>query len=314
LVASVVIPARNAAATLPATLAGLERQVDPPAFEVFVVDDGSDDATVELARASRLGVEVLTTAGGEGPAAARNLGCRAARGEVLVFVDADCDPADDWLRRLVDATHAAELVQGAVLPPEGARIEPFDRFLAVSSEYGLYQTANLAIKRELFERIGGFESIVKPEGGKELGEDAWLAWRARRAGARSAFAPDALVRHVVFPRDAGGYLDEQSRVQWFPTLVKLMPELRAVFLYRRWFLSHRSARFDLALAALTAAVATRRVAPLVATAPYLEEVWSASGAWGPARRAEVAPVHMAADVVRLVALVRGSLRERCPVL
>lgn len=309
-----MIPARNAAATLPATLAALEGQVDPPSFDVFVVDDGSDDETVAIAQASPLRVTVLNTAGGEGPAAARNVGARAARGEVLVFVDADCEPEPAWLRRLVDATRTSELVQGAVLPPDGAIVNPFDRFLAVTSEYGLYQTANLALRRDVFERIGGFESIIKPERGKELGEDAWLGWRARRAGARSSFAPDALVRHVVFPRDARGYLGEQSRVQWFPTMVRLMPELRRAFLYERWFLSHRSARFDLALLAILVALRTRRAVPLLATLPYVEEVWRASGAWGRSRRLEVAPVHVAGDVIRLVALLRGSLRERCVVI
>lgn len=309
-----VIPARNAAATLPATLAALAAQVDPPSFEVFVVDDGSDDDTVALARSSRLVTDVLATAGGEGPAAARNVGCAAARGEVLVFVDADCEPEPDWLRRLVEKTTAAELVQGAVLPPAGAKINPFDRFLAVTSEYGLYQTANLAIRRELFERIGGFESVVTPRGGKELGEDAWLAWRARRAGARSTFAADAVVRHVVFARGPGGYLDEQRRVEWFPRLVERMPELRDAFLYKRWFLSHRSARFDLALVALAVALRSRRPWPLVAFAPYLLEAWRASGAWGPRQRPRVLPVHVAGDVVRLAALVKGSLRDRTPVL
>jgi glycosyltransferase involved in cell wall biosynthesis len=259
-------------------------------------------------------VNVLATAGAEGPAAARNIGCAAARGDVLVFIDADCEPEPTWLRRLFDAARDAELVQGMVLPPVAADVQPFDRFLAVTTEYGLYQTANLAIRRELFDRIGGFESIIRPENGKELGEDAWLGWRAKRGGARSTFAADAVVRHVVFPRDALGYLGEQSRVEWFPAMVRLMPELREAFLYRRWFLSHRSARFDVALAAVVAAAATRRAAPLLATLPYLEELWKASGAWGHARRLRVAPVHVAGDVVRLVALVRGSTRERSAVL
>ena len=280
----------------------------------MVIDDGSEDATVEVARAGPLGVTVLRTAGGEGPAAARNLGCAAARGDVLVFIDADCEPEPAWLRKLVDKAQDADLVQGMVLPPAGAAVQPFDRFLAVTSEYGLYQTANLAIRRDLFERIGGFESIIRPANGKELGEDAWLGWRAKRRGARSTFAADAVVRHVVFPRDAVGYLAEQSRVEWFPKMVRLMPELREVFLYRRWFLSHRSARFDVALAAVAVALGTRRPALLLAALPYAREVWLTSGIWGRRRRLQVVPIHVAGDVVRLVALGRGSGRARSIVL
>jgi glycosyltransferase involved in cell wall biosynthesis len=307
---SIVIPARNAEATLPATLACLECQRDAPEFEVLLVDDGSDDETVAAAEESSLPLTILSTAGGQGPAAARNIGCAAARGKTLVFLDADCEPEEEWLRRLVDAGADAELVQGAVLPPADGQIQPFDRFLVVASEYGLYQTANLALRRDLFERIGGFESIIKPDGSKELGEDVWLAWRARRAGARTRFAADAIVRHAVFPRGAAEYLEEQVRVEWFPEMVRLMPELRDAFLYRRWFLSHRSARFDLALAGLALALAARRRLPLVAAIPYAQEVWRASGVWGMQRRPRVALVHMAADAVRLRALARGSLRSR----
>lgn len=313
--ATVVIPARDAEATLPATLAALARQDGAADFEVVVVDDGSSDATVAIAgSAAARPVTVLRTGGGEGPGAARNLGAATASGDVIVFVDADCEPDPDWLARLLAASRGAELVQGAVLPPEGARIGPFDRFLAVVSEYGLYQTANLAIRRELFEQLGGFEPIVKPRRSKELGEDAWLAWRARRAGARSVFAADAVVRHAVFPRGAVGYVGEQARVRFFPELVERMPELRDVFLYRRWFLSHRSARFDLALAGVAAALATRRREPLVAAVPYASVLWTESGNWGMRERPRVAPVHVCADVVRAAALAWGSVRSGCPVL
>ena len=314
--ATVVIPGRNASATLPLTLAGLAAQRNPPSFEVVFVDDGSSDGTKELALSftGKLPLRVLETGGGAGPGAARNIGARQAQGEVLLFIDADCEPEPDWIARMVAAGRDAELVQGKVLPPEGAQVHPFDRFIAVVTEYGLYQTANLAIRRELFERLGGFESIVMPQRSKELGEDAWLGWRARRAGARNAFAADAVVRHAVFPRGPSGYLGEQWRVRFFPALVGHMPELRDAFLYRRWFLSGRSARFDLAVVGAGAALAAGTPLPLLTALPYAQTLWKDSGAWGRRRRAQVAPVHLAADVVRGAALAWGSLRYRCPVL
>jgi glycosyltransferase involved in cell wall biosynthesis len=314
--ASLVIPARNASATLSLTLTALAAQREPPSFEVIVVDDGSTDDTRTVAQSfgDKLPLRLLDTRGGEGPGAARNLGAAEARGDVLVFVDADCEPEPEWLMRIVAAARGAELVQGKVLPPDGAVVGPFDRFIAVVSEYGLYQTANLAIHRDLFEHLGGFEQIVMPKRSKELGEDAWLAWRARRAGARNAFAADAVVRHAVFPRSAGGYLAEQWRVRFFPALTAHMPELRDAFLYRRWFLSHRSARFDLAVAGVVGARALRSPLPLVAALPYLQTLWNESAAWGPERRLQVAPVHLAADAVRAAGLAWGSLRSRTPVL
>jgi glycosyltransferase involved in cell wall biosynthesis len=310
--ASVVIPARNAAATLPLTLAALARQADPPEHELIVVDDGSTDATPEIAL--QAGAELLRTGGGEGPGAARNVGAARARGDVLVFVDADCEPEPDWLARLVAHARDADLVQGKVLPPDGMIAGPFDRQLAIVSEYGLYQTANLAIRRELFERIGGFAPIVMPRRSKELGEDSWLAWRARRAGARTRFADDAVVRHAVFPRGARGYVGEQLRVRFFPVLVQHMPELRDAFLYRRWFLSRRSAHFDVALVAAVAAVAVRNPLPALLAAPYAKTVWTDGGRWGWRNRPRVAAVQMCADVVRAGSLAWGSLRRRTPVV
>jgi glycosyltransferase involved in cell wall biosynthesis len=313
-VASIVIPARDAAATIGATLAALAAQEDAPAHEVIVVDDGSRDHTRDVVAAAPLPVRLLTTRGGEGPGAARNVGASAAEAALLVFTDADCEPEPTWLARLVGAAETADLVQGAVLPPPDAQIGPFDRVVYVGSEYGLYQTANLALRRSYFERAGRFQPVAMPRRGKELGEDAWLAWRARRLGARSVFAPDAVVRHLVFPRDARGYVTEQARVVWFPELVRHMPELRDTFLWRRWFLGERTAGVDLAVTAVATAIATRRLFPLVGVLPYARTAWRDTGSWAGRRRAEVAAAHITADAVRLGALAWGSLRSRCLVL
>ena len=105
------------------------------------------------------------------------------------------------------ALSGSDLVQGFVRPPPGARRGPFDRTLWVTSEYGLYETANLFVRREWFERLEGFRDWVSDHGRsgamrRPFGEDAWFAWRARRLGARTAFAERAVVHHAVFPGTA----------------------------------------------------------------------------------------------------------------
>ena len=196
--------------------------------------------------------------------------------------------------------------------PEASR-GPFDRTLWVERETGLYETANLFVDRELFERLGGFEAWLEPVVGKELAEDVWFGWRARRAGARTGFCADAVVHHAVFPRDAGGFIAERRRLQHFPEMVARMPELRDAFLHRRWFLTARSAAFAGACLGAAAAAASRSPLPLLAAAPYARALARRSKQWR--RRApEVAAVTLAADAVGLAYLVKGSMRARTPVL
>src|SRR5438874_11533006 len=93
---TVVVPARNAEATLGRTLDAIASQCLDEPWETIVVDDGSSDGTVAIAERAPGGVTLLR-ADAAGPAAARNRGAEAARGEVLAFTDADCFPAPGWL-------------------------------------------------------------------------------------------------------------------------------------------------------------------------------------------------------------------------
>lgn len=307
-VVSVIIPARDAARTLPATLAAIAAQRGAPEHEVIVVDDGSRDGTgavIELAAGRVRAVREQ----GVGPARARNRGAALARGSVLAFTDADCVPDAAWLAAGVAATATAELVQGAVLPPPGADVGPFDRHITVVEEYGLYETANLFVTRELFERLGGFESILQPRGGKELGEDVWLGWRARRAGARTAFAGDALVYHEVFSRGPLAFVAERARLRFFPELARHVPELRDTLFHRRLFLNARTARFDAAAAGVLGAIVSRRALPLALGLPYARTVVEQARSSG-----RPIAVDIAADLVGAAALVFGSVRSRSALL
>jgi GT2 family glycosyltransferase len=307
---SVIVPARDAAVTLPGALAALAVQRLDGDYEVLVVDSGSRDATPRLVEdaARRAGaVRLLRNPGGE-PASSRNLGARHAAGDVLAFTDADCEPDPGWLAAGLRALRAgAELVQGRVVPARDPG--PFDRTVSVGAEHGLYETANLFVTRAAFERAGGFAPVpgIELGAGAPFGEDAWFAWRARRAGAPSAFAPDAVVRHAVLARGPGGYVAERARCRHFPALVAAIPELRSAFLYRRAFLSPASARFDMALAGAGLALARGRRGPLLLALPWAAEL-------ARLRRPERIAARAAADAVTFAALSAGSLRSRTPVL
>jgi glycosyltransferase involved in cell wall biosynthesis len=312
---SVIVPARDASGTLGRTLAALAGQELEGDYEVIVVDDGSRDATAEVARAAPGPVTVLSQPAA-GPAAARNRGVRHARAALLAFCDADVFPTPRWLSAGVSALGSADLVQGRVLPDPQARLGPFDRTLWITKHVGLFETANLFATRQAFDRAGGFEQWLEPRRGKALAEDVWFGYRALRAGARVSFCPESLAHHAVFPRAWPAYVAERTRLEYFPAMARQMPEMRREFFYLRAFLTPRSARFDLAWAALALAALGRAKSPLVLALPYLRELRRHSMRVRPEgpRALAVAGADAAADLVGLASLLWGSLRFRSPVL
>jgi len=309
---SVIVPARNASASLPRALAALESQTTAPA-EVIVVDDGSRDDTAAIAERSPVVSVVVRGDWGEGPGIARNAGVRRSSGELLAFTDADCRPDPEWLRHGVAALEHADLIQGAVRPDPGEPLGPFDRTVSVGRPSGLFESANLLVRRDLFDRIGGFPPGLRRRGDREgsetpLGEDVVFGWSARRAGARVEFSERAVVYHEVVARGIAAYAAERRRLELFPVLAEMVPELRDAFFYRHRFLSRRSASFDLALAgALLALLRSSPVALLVAI-PYLSDVVGDARRWGWRRAPAVALGGVLADAVGALSLARGSAR------
>jgi glycosyltransferase involved in cell wall biosynthesis len=307
----VVIPARDAARTLQNTLDALAAQDLGEPFEVIVADNGSDDDTPQLAESHPRVDKVLRRERGAGPGAARNDGVQAAAGEVIAFTDSDCVPSPRWLAAGLAAMEHADLVQGRVLPVEGVPIGPFDHTLWVTSEYGLYETANLLVRKRVFAQVGGFEDVVDTRHERPFGEDALFAWRAKRLGARTTFSEDALVHHAVFPGTAEQYVDERRRDRHFATLADLIPELRDLFFYRRYFLNRRSAAFT---AGVAATAALRHPAAALAWIPWArlvrEESKRRTGV--PSKRVAVAVAR--GDAISFAGLLKASLKGKGPLL
>jgi len=338
-VVSVIIPARDAAPTLERTLSALGAQTLAESFEVIVVDDGSGDETAEIAARHAPLVTLLRNGHGGGPGKARNQAVEAARSRVLAFTDADCFPVPEWLAEGLRALEGADIVQGRVARDPSVLRTPFDRSLEVEDDGGFYQTANLFVRRELFEAVGGFRDWALESAQRRrwsvdhrrgratrtpIGEDTLFAWTARRRGARSAFAPAALVHHAVFPgkvRDA--MADRWHWTRDMPGLVQLVPELRDGVLYRRWFFADWSAQFDLAVGGLLLAALARNRLPLLASTPYARRIWregasfEGGGAPRPVRWRRRAGFILGAplvDATTLAGFVAGSREWRTLVL
>jgi GT2 family glycosyltransferase len=209
---SVVIPAFCSQATVEETLEGLRRQRFRD-FETVVVDSSPDEAT---ARAVSRFEEVRLVRSAERllPHAARNRGVRAARGAIVAFTDPDCQPAPDWLARLVAAhDRGHSLVGGAIVPKaDGAgadwRVRAIHRTKFVgaapagpSGPRPDLASANLAFERDLLGRVGPLDTE------RFCGDTEWC-WRARAAGVIPWFEPAAVVSHV-HERSIAGFLRER---------------------------------------------------------------------------------------------------------
>ena len=156
---SVIIPVKNGTNYLGEALESLRRQ--NLNLEIIVVDDGSTDATAELAE--KAGCVVLRHPVSRGQVAAKNTGIAAAKGEYILFLDHDDKVRDGALSTMLDALQAApeaSAVQAMVkdfrspeipdLPGILVRPEPF---------YGLF-TGAILIRREVFDKIGPFSENV----------------------------------------------------------------------------------------------------------------------------------------------------------
>jgi glycosyltransferase involved in cell wall biosynthesis len=198
---SVIIPIYNGEADLPDLLRCLQAQTYPAdRVEYLLIDNGSADRTFALLQAAPH-ITALRESQIQSSYAARNQGIRAAQGEILCFTDADCRPEPDWLMNLVPPFEngAVGWVAGEVLSlPGKSLLERYaDRRETLAQKHTLGhaflpygQTANLAVRAEIFTKVGLFRPYLT------TGGDADICWRISQATqCQWGFAPTAIVRH-----------------------------------------------------------------------------------------------------------------------
>lgn len=199
---SVIIPAYNAARTLPQTLTALT-SASPPPLEVIVVNDGSTDDTPRIAALN--GTRVINLEKNVGAAAAKNCGASRARGDILFFTDSDIVPPRDAIGVLAHAFASTDCdgVVGLLdenIPARNwasqfknlwmnftyARFGKIDRI-------GLFYTSVAAMKRPVFEKLGGFDEEYR---GASIAEDTEFGQRAWGSGAKILLEPGLRVVHL----------------------------------------------------------------------------------------------------------------------
>lgn len=198
---SIIIPAYNAAKHIDRCLTAIKAS-SYPSYEIIVVDDGSTDDSIHIAR--KMGATVFQMPHQSGPAAARNLGAEKAKGNILFFVDADV-----LIQRETVARVASDFQQNPDIvavfgsyddsPAESNFLSQYKNLFhhfvhqQASAEAMTFWAGCGAIRRELFQKIGGFdqERYRRPEI-----EDIELGYRMRRMGYRILLDKDLQVKHL----------------------------------------------------------------------------------------------------------------------
>lgn len=208
---TVIVPVRNEARCIQRTLSHLVAQdYDPERFEILVVDGESTDGTPALvaAFAHRHPQVRLLFNPRRWSSAARNIGVRHARGELVVVVDGHCEIDDDqYLNKLVAAfdTSGAECVgrpqpleigeasplQEAIAEARSSRLGHHPDSYVFSSQEGFVPARSVAVayRREVFDSVGLFDESF------DACEDVEFNYRVEQAGMRCYFTPRVAVRY-----------------------------------------------------------------------------------------------------------------------
>lgn len=194
---SVVVCTNNGAGTIEQCCAGLKK-LDYPHYEVIVVDDGSNDRTLELIQGH--GFRVISTEN-RGLGSARNTGAAAAKGEIIAYIDDDAVPDKDWLRYLV-ATFASDGYAGVggpnIAPPDSALVarcvdhSPGNptHVLLTDKVAEHIPGCNMAFRKHDLQAVGGFDTRFWI-----AGDDVDICWQMQKHGRKLGFSPSAMVWH-----------------------------------------------------------------------------------------------------------------------
>jgi len=236
---SVIMPCYNGSRTIRRALQSLIMQDFPSPYEVIVVDSSSDGTDV-IIREEFPSVQLIRRETRTPPGAARNLGVQGARGDIIVFLDADCVADRSWLRHLVSAFrpevagvggsvangNPGSLVGWAAFLMEFARLAPSSPRRLVSDVV----SCNCSYRRSVFERYDSYHD------GDFFAEDMRLNWRLVQGGERLLFEPRAMVLHLNRER-VSDFLRQMRRLGEGVGLVRSLDGMPHAGLGRHWWLA-----------------------------------------------------------------------------
>lgn len=196
---SVVIPTFNRISSLLVCVGSLFKQSYPPErFEIVIVDDGSTDSTLEILEKYYKNVDKVKifSQKNQGSYAARNLGIKNSKGEIICFTDDDCIAERDWIRNLVNGYKIEQIggVGGKIVGYNITKI--LERYVEDIGGLGQEKfqnifsvTANASYRKKVLDEIGVFDPYFKSGG------DADLGIRVNLKKYKILYSPDALIFH-----------------------------------------------------------------------------------------------------------------------
>ena len=197
LAVTVVIPARNAAATIDEQLAALAAQVHGNDVEVIVVDNDSVDDTAARALRWRDRIDGLRVVQAGTPycvAHGRNVGFTEARHDIVLVCDADDVVGPSWIETMTGALLGADIVGGGTVHWRGGALPAGVPSAFGTGGFGFLDSfigCNFGTRRSVWRAIDGFDEELSSC------EDVDFAWRAQLDGFRLVTVPDAFVYYRV---------------------------------------------------------------------------------------------------------------------
>lgn len=200
---SFVIPAFNEERNLPRLISSIREYIrNEFEYEVIVIDNGSTDGTVAVAKeiADKILVDPVLNIG-----ELRNLGASVSEGKVLVFLDADVRLTPKWIQTFKSIYEKVISTRGMFgswvkIPENPSWIEKYWFGPLEKREFSHVNSAHMIIAKELFNELGGFDESL------ETGEDYDISVRAKKQGLIIYNEPELEVIHDGFPKTLSSFI------------------------------------------------------------------------------------------------------------
>jgi len=194
---SIIIPTHNSALTIEKCINSLASQSYPrEKYEIIIVDDGSKDDTVNLAKKAGADNIIKTESCFQGKA--RNIGVQNSKANLLAFIDSDCEAKEGWIESIVEHLPKVHAMTGPILNGNSQSIVAWGEYFMEFGGFHEHQKRSLvrflpgcnqAYRKEVFLKTNGFTE-------KRSSEDVLFGQSLKEVGIQASFIPQTQIQHL----------------------------------------------------------------------------------------------------------------------